>query len=101
MATLPIIVAPDPRLKAISAPVEKVDRRVRKLMDDMLESMYGAPGVGLSAVQIGVAQRIIVIDVAKDPAPPAPHPGQTAHAVLADHPHQPIRPARYRHQTTP
>jgi peptide deformylase len=72
MATLPIIVAPDPRLKVISAPVEKVDRPVRKLMDDMLESMYGAPGVGLSAVQIGVAQRIIVIDVAKDPAPPAP-----------------------------
>ena len=72
MAALPIIVAPDPRLKVTSAPVDKVDRRGRKLMDDMLETMYGAPGVGLSAVQIGVPERIIVIDVAKDPDPAAP-----------------------------
>ena len=72
MARLSIIVAPDPRLKIISKPVEKVDGRVRALMDDMLETMYMAPGVGLSAVQAGVPERIIVIDVAKDPDPPAP-----------------------------
>ena len=72
MASLPIIVAPDQRLKVRSAPVDKIDRRVRKLMDDMLETMYGAPGVGLSAIQIGLPMRIIVVDVAKDPAPAAP-----------------------------
>lgn len=72
MARLSIIVAPDPRLKIISKPVEAVDDRVRALMDDMLETMYMAPGVGLSAVQAGVPERIIVIDVAKDPDPPAP-----------------------------
>lgn len=72
MARLSIIVAPDPRLKIKSKPVETVDGRVRALMDDMLETMYSAPGVGLSAVQAGVPERIIVIDVAKDPDPPAP-----------------------------
>ena len=72
MARLNIIVAPDPRLKIKSKPVETVDDRVRALMNDMLETMYSAPGVGLSAVQAGVPERIIVIDVAKDPDPPAP-----------------------------
>ena len=72
MARLSIIVAPDQRLKIKSKPVETVDGRVRALMDDMLETMYSAPGVGLSAVQAGVPERIIVIDVAKDPDPPAP-----------------------------
>ena len=72
MAILPIIVAPDPRLKIKSKAVEKVDGRVRKLMEDMIESMYAAPGVGLSAVQVGVPERIIVIDVSKDPDPPEP-----------------------------
>ncbi len=72
MARLNIIVAPDPRLRVKSKPVKTVDDRVRALMDDMLETMYMAPGVGLSAVQAGVPERIIVIDVAKDPDPPAP-----------------------------
>lgn len=72
MARLSIIVAPDPRLKIKSKPVETVDDRVRALMDDMLETMYSAPGVGLSAIQAGVPERIIVVDVAKDPDPPAP-----------------------------
>lgn len=72
MARLSIIVAPDPRLKIKSKPVDTVDDRVRALMDDMLETMYVAPGVGLSAIQVGVAERIIVIDAAKDPDPPAP-----------------------------
>ncbi len=72
MAKLSIIVAPDPRLKIKSKAVEKVDDRVRKLMDDMIETMYAAPGVGLSAVQVGVPECIIVIDVSKDPDPPEP-----------------------------
>jgi peptide deformylase len=66
MALLPIITAPDPRLKVTSAVVEKVDDEVRKLLDDMLETMYRAPGIGLSAVQVGVERRIITIDVADE-----------------------------------
>ena len=62
---LPIIVAPDPRLKLTSSPVEAVDDELRGLMDDMLETMYAAPGIGLSAVQVGVPKRIIVVDVAR------------------------------------
>ena len=72
MALLPIITAPDSRLREVSQPVDAVDDSVRKLLDDMLETMYAAPGVGLSAIQVGVAQRIIVIDTAKDPDPPHP-----------------------------
>ncbi len=62
MALLPIIIAPDPRLKQISAPVACVDDRIRRLMDDMLETMYQAPGVGLAAPQVGVLKRVIVVD---------------------------------------
>ena len=72
MALLPIITAPDSRLREISQPVDAVDDTVRKLLDDMLETMYAAPGVGLSAIQVGVAQRVVVIDTAKDPYPPDP-----------------------------
>jgi len=63
MAVRPILTAPDPRLKAVSAPVETVDASTRKLIDDMVDSMYAADGIGLAAVQIGVAQRIIVMDL--------------------------------------
>ena len=66
MAKLDIITAPDPRLKLRAKPVEKVDAKVRRLMDDMLETMYGSIGVGLAAPQVGVAQRVIVIDVARE-----------------------------------
>lgn len=66
MALLPIIIAPDPRLKQVSAPVETVDEAVRKLMDDMLETMYLAPGIGLAAPQVGVLKRVIVVDLSKD-----------------------------------
>jgi peptide deformylase len=59
-------------LKTISAPVVKVDDDLRALMDDMLETMYAAPGIGLAAIQIGEARRVIVMDLAKDEAPPAP-----------------------------
>jgi peptide deformylase len=72
MAVLPIIVAPDPRLKQKSTPVAAVDDGIRRLMDDMLETMYLAPGVGLSAIQVGVARNVIVIDVARDGEPRKP-----------------------------
>ncbi|HEY8194416.1 MAG TPA: peptide deformylase [Hyphomicrobium sp.] len=72
MAILPIITIPDPVLRKISDPVERVDDAVVKLMDDMLETMYAAPGVGLAAVQVGVLKRILVIDAAEDDAPPNP-----------------------------
>lgn len=66
MANLPIITAPDPRLKLKSKRVEKVDDGIRRLLDDMLATMYAAPGVGLAAIQVGVPKRVIVIDVARD-----------------------------------
>jgi len=72
MAILPIITAPDPRLKQIAKPVEKVDAEVRKLMDDMLETMYAAPGIGLAAPQVGVLKRVIVLDLAREDEEPQP-----------------------------
>ena len=72
MAVLPIITAPDPRLKAKAKPVARVDDAVRRLMDDMLETMYLAPGIGLAAPQVGVSQRVIVVDVSKDEEKRAP-----------------------------
>ncbi len=66
MALLPILTAPDPRLKVKCAPVKKVDDGIRQLMDDMLETMYAAPGIGLAAVQVGVHKRVLVIDVSKE-----------------------------------
>lgn len=66
MALLPILIAPDPRLKVKAKPVAAVDDAVRRLMDDMAETMYAAPGIGLAAPQVGVLQRVIVADVAKE-----------------------------------
>ena len=63
MTIRPIIEVPDPRLKTISAPVAEVTDATRALMDDMLETMYHANGIGLAAIQIGVAERIIVMDI--------------------------------------
>ena len=65
MAILPILVAPDPRLKRTAQRVERVDDAIRKLMDDMLETMYVAPGVGLAAPQVGVTKRVLVVDIGK------------------------------------
>lgn len=62
MAILPIIKAPDPVLKKRCVPVDRIDDDTRRLMDDMLETMYEAPGVGLAAPQVGVPCRIIVVD---------------------------------------
>jgi peptide deformylase len=72
MALRPILCLPDPQLRATSEKVGVVDDEVRALMDDMLETMYAAPGIGLAAIQIGVAKRIIVLDLAKKEGPPAP-----------------------------
>lgn len=72
MAKLPILTAPDPRLKRRAKAVEKVDDRIRKLMDDMLETMYTAPGIGLAAPQVGVLERVIVVDVAREDEEPQP-----------------------------
>ncbi|MEE2997108.1 MAG: peptide deformylase [Pseudomonadota bacterium] len=65
MALLPIITAPDPRLKKVAEPVETVDDDVRRLMDDMLQTMYAAPGVGLAAPQVGISKRVVVVDVSR------------------------------------
>ena len=73
MAIRPILVAPDPRLKQKSLPVEgPVTDAHRALMDDMLETMYDEPGIGLAAIQIGEPLRIIVMDLARDDEPKAP-----------------------------
>ena len=63
MAYIEILKYPDPFLKTVSAPVEKVDAEVKKLISDMIDTMYGARGIGLAAVQVGVARRVIVLDV--------------------------------------
>ena len=72
MAKLPIITLPNPLLRKVSAPVERVDAEVLKLADDMLDTMYAAPGVGLAAVQVGVLRRLVVLDTAKGDDPPNP-----------------------------
>lgn len=72
MALLPIITAPDPRLKIVASRVDAVDDDIRQLMDDMLETMYAAPGVGLAAPQVGVSKRVIVADVARSGDAPEP-----------------------------
>ncbi|WP_374657831.1 peptide deformylase [Phenylobacterium sp.] len=64
MAIREILVVPNPVLKQVSQPVDKVDDDLRALMDDMLETMYDAPGIGLAAIQIGVPKRVIVMDLA-------------------------------------
>ena len=66
MAILPILEVPDPRLRQISTPVEKVDDEVRALISDMFETMYAAPGIGLAAIQVGVPKRILVIDLQEE-----------------------------------
>ena len=72
MALLNIITAPDPRLKIVASPIDAVDDDIRRLMDDMLNTMYAAPGVGLAAPQVGVPKRVIVADVARSGEAPKP-----------------------------
>ena len=72
MAIRQIIEVPDPRLREVSAPVTEVTDDTRALMDDMLETMYDAPGIGLAAIQVGVPQRVIVMDLAGEDEPRQP-----------------------------
>ena len=62
MTNKKILIEPDPILRKKSSQLEKVDNEIRKLLDDMLETMYSAPGIGLAAVQVGILKRLIVID---------------------------------------
>ena len=66
MTIKPLIILPDPILRQVSQPIETVDGEVKKLADDMLETMYDAPGIGLAAIQIGIARRMLVIDLSKE-----------------------------------
>jgi peptide deformylase len=70
MTTLNILYFPDPRLRNVARPVKQVDDATRKLADDMLETMYAAPGIGLAATQVNVDKRVIVIDVSEDKSQP-------------------------------
>ncbi|MFC5759905.1 MULTISPECIES: peptide deformylase [unclassified Rhizobium] len=66
MTIKPLIILPDPVLRQVSKPIERVDADLQRLSDDMLETMYDAPGIGLAAIQIGVARRMLVIDLSKE-----------------------------------
>jgi len=66
MTTLNILHFPDPRLRDVAQPVEEVDDTIRQLVDDMFETMYAAPGIGLAATQVNVGRRIIVIDISEE-----------------------------------
>ncbi|MFG1371634.1 peptide deformylase [Xanthobacter oligotrophicus] len=66
MATRPILIIPEPKLRTLSASVEKIDSEVRKLVEDMFDTMYDAPGIGLAAIQVGVQRRVVTIDVARE-----------------------------------
>jgi peptide deformylase len=70
MAILEILEFPDPRLRTVAKPVAVVDDRIRRLVDDMFETMYEAPGVGLAATQVNVHERVVVIDVTEDKSQP-------------------------------
>lgn len=72
MTIKPLIILPDPLLRQVSAPVERVDAELEQFIDDMLETMYEAPGIGLAAIQVGVPRRLLVIDLAKEGEEPAP-----------------------------
>ena len=72
MAPRPLIILPDPKLRLISAPLGQVDDALRKLMDDMLDTIHDAPGIGLAAIQIAELARVVVLDLAKKDEPPQP-----------------------------
>jgi len=72
MTIKPLVLLPDPVLRKTSEPLERVDDEIRTLADDMLETMYDAPGIGLAAIQIGIPRRMLVIDCAKEDEDKAP-----------------------------
>ena len=73
MALRPIIILPDPKLRLVSKTIERVDADLRRLIDDMIETMHDAPGVGLAAIQVAEPIRLLVVDTAKKEEPPDPH----------------------------
>ncbi|HVW92785.1 MAG TPA: peptide deformylase [Devosia sp.] len=72
MSVRPILILPDPRLRAVADPVDKIDEDVKKLARDMLDTMYAAPGIGLAAPQVGEMKRMVVMDLAKEGEDPDP-----------------------------
>ena len=72
MSLLPILTLPDPKLRLISKPLERVDGALNRLIDDMIATMHDAPGIGLAAIQIGEPLRLLVVDLAKKDEPPQP-----------------------------
>ena len=72
MALREILILPDKRLRQVSKPVAKIDAATKKLVEDMFETMYDAPGIGLAAIQIGVPQRVVTVDLAKKDEPQDP-----------------------------
>src|SRR5262249_23741493 len=72
MARREILILPDKRLRQVSEPVKKNDSEIRTLVDEMFESMYDAPGIGLAAIQVGTPKRVVTMDLAKKEAPKAP-----------------------------
>ena len=72
MSVKPLIILPDPLLRQVSKPVERVDAPLLSFAQDMLDTMYHAPGIGLAAIQVGEPIRLVVIDLAKEGEPPAP-----------------------------
>jgi len=72
MAVRDILILPDKRLRQVSEPVKKIDAGIRKLVDDMFETMYEAPGIGLAAIQVGTPKRVVTMDLAKKDDPKAP-----------------------------
>ncbi len=93
MAIREILEVPDPRLKTVSAPVESFDEELRTLVDDMFETMYAAPGIGLAAIQVGVPQRVLVIDLQEPDGSEQPedcHVEACGHDHDHDHDHRPV-----------
>ena len=72
MTIKPLIILPDPKLREVSRPIERVDEPLRNFADDMLETMYDAPGIGLAAIQVGEPLRMLVLDVSKEEEEKAP-----------------------------
>jgi peptide deformylase len=84
MALLEILVAPDPRLKEVAQPVTEVTDGIRKLLDDMLETMYITKGVGLAATQAGINKRVIVVDIANPAEGEEPNPMKMVNPVITN-----------------
>ena len=72
MAVRDIIILPDKRLRIVSEPVKTIDKDIRTLVEDMFETMYDAPGIGLAAIQVGVPRRVVTMDLSKKEQPPEP-----------------------------